>query len=164
MPDALAELQGFTNYGAVFGITAPDVAQLTQRVGIGYDWTMALSQTTAWYKYAKAQQGMAWKDAQLLLEALKAPFTLASTANPALLSQYPALARLLGAQKVVAKRAAATRVRNKKAAAKVATPAATSAQPAAAATTSPAAGEAAAAGATNGAAAAPAARVVTVTG
>jgi hypothetical protein len=117
VPDALAELQVFGNYAAVFGITAPDVGQLTQRLSVAYDRTMLLSQTTAWYKYAKSQQGMAWKDAQLLLDALKPPFGLAATANPALLSQYPAIARLLGAKTVVAKRAASSRAKNAKTAA-----------------------------------------------
>jgi hypothetical protein len=162
VPDALAELQGFSNYGAVFGITAPDVGQLTQRLSVAYDWTMLLSQTTAWYKYAKSQQGLAWKDALLLLDALKAPFSLASTANPALLSQYPAIARLLGAQAVVAKRAAASRAKTKKAAATSAAEAEATAE----ATPTPAAAAAPAAGQASGAAAAPvaAARVVTVTG
>ena len=115
VPDAVTELQGFTGYSSVFGITAPDLTQLVQRLNVAYQWTMLLSQTAAWYKYAKSQQGMGWKDAVLLVDALKAPFDLAVTANPALLSQYPAIARLLGAKAVVAKRSASTRAKNKKA-------------------------------------------------
>ena len=115
IPGAIAELQGFANYTTVFGITAPDVTQLTQRLSVGSEWTTLLSQTAAWYNYTKSQQGTAWKDAMLLLDTLKSPFDLASTANPALLSQYPAIARLLGAKTVVAKRAASSRARNKKA-------------------------------------------------
>jgi len=116
VPDAITELQSFANYVGVFGITAPDPAQLTQRVNVAYQWTMLLSQTAAWYKYAKSQQGMAWKDAILLLDALKPPFDLAATANPAMLSQYPSIARLLGSKSAVAKRAASTRKKNKAAA------------------------------------------------
>jgi hypothetical protein len=114
VPDAVAELQGFTAYSSVFGITAPDVTQLTQRLNVAFQWTMLLSQTAAWYKYAKSQQAMAWKDAITLVLGLKPAFDLAATANPALLSQYPAIARLLGAQAVVAKRAASARAKNKK--------------------------------------------------
>jgi hypothetical protein len=169
VPDAITALQGFGNYTAVFGITAPDVGQLTQRLGVAYDWTMLLSQTAAFYKYARSQHGMAWKEALQMIDALKPPFDLASSANPALLNQYPAIARLLGAKTLVAKRAAASRARNQKTeAAKAAAgggagtttgAAATAATPATAAA-SPAAGE------VNGAAASPAAaaRVVTVTG
>jgi len=69
----------------VFGITGPDVGQLTQRLSIAFQWTTVLSQTAAWYKYAKSQYLMGWKDALLLVDTLKAPFDLASTANPALL-------------------------------------------------------------------------------
>ena len=101
----------------MFGITAPDVGQLTQRISVAYDWTLLLSQTSAWYQYAKSQEGTAWKDALLLLDGLKPAFNLASTANPPLLSPYPAIARLLGAKAVVAKRAASSRAKNKKAAA-----------------------------------------------
>ena len=98
VPDAIAELEGFANYTAVFGITAPDVGQLTQRLSVAFQWTTLLSQTAAWYKYSKSEYLMAWKDALLLVDSLKAPFDLASTANPALLSQYPGIARLLGAK------------------------------------------------------------------
>jgi len=130
VPDALAELQTFTNYTAMFGITAPDLAQLTQRLDVALQWTTLLSQSSAWTAYVKSQEGMAWKDALLLVESLETPFGLASQANPALLSQYPALARLLGARKVVAKRAASSRAKNKAVAAKAATAASASAAPA----------------------------------
>jgi hypothetical protein len=113
VPDSITELQTFTNYGALFGITAPDVGQLTQRLNVASQWTALLSQTSAWYKYVKSQEGMAWKDALELVFQLQTPFELASQANPALLSQYPAVARLLGARKAVGKRAAAARAKNK---------------------------------------------------
>jgi hypothetical protein len=170
VPDAIAELQSFASYTAVFGITAPDVGQLTQRLAVAFQWTTLLSQTAAWYKYSKSQYLMAWKDALLLVDSLKAPFDLASTANPALLSQYPGIARLLGAKSIVAKRAAASRAKGKAAAAKTA---ATNAGAAAAQTPAPAQAPAVAAvpavnganGATaNGAPAAAAARIVTVQG
>ena len=88
--------------------------QLTQRISVAYDWTLLLSQTAAGYKYAKSQQA-AWRDARVLVDALKPPFDLASTANPAMLSQYPAIARLLGAKSVVAMRAATSRAKKVKA-------------------------------------------------
>jgi hypothetical protein len=61
---------------------------------------------------------MAWKDALESIEALKPAFALASTANPSMLKQYPSLGRLLGAQKVVARRGVSTRIKDKKAKAK----------------------------------------------
>jgi hypothetical protein len=113
VPDAIIELQTFTNYGALFGITAPDVGQLTQRLSVATQWTTLLSQSSAWHTYVKSQEGLAWKDALELVFQLQTPFELASQVNPALLSQYPALARLLGARRVVAKRAAASRAKKK---------------------------------------------------
>lgn len=157
VPDALAELQGLTDYDTVFGITAPPRDQLVQRLATAVQWTPVLSQSSGWLRYVKSQEGLAWKDALELTEKLKVPFQLASTANPGLLSQFPSLARLLGASKVVSKRAVATRTKNKKTAATAAADAAAAAaQPAA---TSPA-------GNGNGAAApAPAAaRIVTMQG
>jgi hypothetical protein len=155
LPDAVAELQGFTDYTSLFGITAPPRDELVQRLSIAAQWTSVLSQSSGWLKYVKSQEGMAWKDALLLTEQLKVPFQLASTANSSLLSDYPALARLLGASKVVAKRAVATRAKNKAAAtapADTAAPAQPSATPGAN-------------GANGAQAPAPApARVVTVTG
>ncbi|HEY6462589.1 MAG TPA: hypothetical protein VIY73_20610, partial [Polyangiaceae bacterium] len=77
--------------------------------------------------------------------------------NPALLGEYPALARLLGASKVVAKRATATKKKNAKdAATAAATPggASSTASPA-----TPANG-----GATTAPATAAPARIVTVQG
>jgi len=130
VPDSINEPKGFTNYAALFGITAPPVAQVIQLLRVAAQWTALYTQTAAWDTYVKSQYGMAWKDALEVVEKLKAPFQLAAASSPALLSQYPALARMLGAQKVVAKRAASTRVKNQKA--KAATPAPAAATPAAA--------------------------------
>ena len=114
VPDALLELSNFANYTGIFGITAPPANQVSQRLTVAAQWTSLFSASTDWYTYVKSQEGMAWKDALELVEKLKAPFQLATASNPALLSQYPALARMLGAQKVVAKRAVSTRVKKQK--------------------------------------------------
>ena len=135
VPDAILELQGFTNYTALFGVTAPPAAQVIARLAVAAQWTSLLSSSTAWYTYVKSQEGMAWKDALELVEKLKAPFQLASASNPALLSQYPALARMLAAKQVVAKRASSTKAKNKKAAATAAQTAAAAPAPAQPATT-----------------------------
>ena len=95
---------------------------------------------------------MAWKDALELVDKLKTPFQLAAASNPALLNQYPAIARMLAAKKVVSKRATSTRTKGKK-----------TKQAEAVATAVAAATAAAAAPVTAAPAAAPA-RVVTVQG
>ena len=125
VPDAILELSNFANYTGIFGITAPPSSQVSQRLTVAAQWTSLYSASTAWFTYVKSQEGMAWKDALELVEKLKAPFQLASASNPALLSKYPALARMLGAQKVVAKRAVSARVKNQTPAAAAALAAAT---------------------------------------
>jgi hypothetical protein len=142
--DAVLELQSFTNYVAVFGMTAPDQALLVTLLGIAAQWTSLLTASTNWLTYVRSNFGLAWKDAVVQMEALKAPFQLAVTRTPSLMSQYPALGRLLGAQKVVAKRAASARAKRKKTApTNAATPPTTSsgvAAPAAAPPATPVAG------------------------
>ena len=132
VPDAIRELDDFPNYVALFGITAPPADQVSARLTVAAAWTTLFASTTAWYTYVKSQQGMAWKDALELVDQLKAPFQLAAASNPALLNQYPAIARMLAAKKVVAKRAVSTKAKNKKAVQAAATAAAppATAQPA----------------------------------
>jgi hypothetical protein len=136
VPDAILELEKFNNYTGLFGITAPPSSQVGQRLNVAAQWTSLLAESTAWYTYVKSQEGVAWKDALELVAKLKTPFQLATASNPALLSMYPALARMLGAAKVVGKRAASTRAKKKKANA-AATPATNSAMSAPDATGQP---------------------------
>ena len=165
--DAILELKAIPNWSQIFGITADDP---TDRLQVASDWTGIMSQTDDWYSYVKSQEGMAWKDALEVMSTLKTPYQYAATANPALLRQYPALSRLLGAQTVVAKRAASTRKKN--AAAAAAAPAAgaaaagtgTAATGAAAAAAPVAAASAPVVGAVTGLTATTPARVVTVSG
>lgn len=148
VPDAVTELQNFASYTQVFGMTAPDQNMLGQLLTIAWQWTSLLSSSTNWLTYVKSEEGLAWKDALVELEALKAPFQLAVTRTPTLMSQYPSLARLLGAQKVVAKRAASTRAKQKKLDAKAVPAPATTA--ASGTTGAPAASASTAASATTG--------------
>jgi hypothetical protein len=169
VPEAIQDLQAFSDYTAVFGITAPDVEQVIQLVSVAYEWTILLSQTAAFYAYTRSQQAVARKGALVVLDALKPSFDLATTANPALVGEYPGLARLLGAKGLVAKRAAVSRAKNKKTEAPAAaagsgagsTPTATAPQ---AGSQAPAGASAPAAGAAGGATPATAGptRIVTV--
>ena len=112
VPDVVLELGQFADYEEVFGRTAPPVENVSRALDAVAQWTALLAETSSWMEYVKSQEGMGWKDTLTLVDRLKAPFELASGHDPTLLSRYPALARLLGASKVIAKRAAATRKRN----------------------------------------------------
>src|ERR1700722_15245761 len=137
VPDAVAELQSFPNWSLIFGITAPPSTQVGQRLQVAAQWTSLLAQSNSWTSYVKSMEGMAWKDALEVMDSLKVPFQLASAASPSMLSQYPALTRLLGAQKVVAKRAVSTKKKNAAAASAATTTAATAAAAPAVATAAP---------------------------
>ena len=117
VPDSVVELQNFTNYNVVFGSTAPAVGDLAQGLDASLLWTSLLADSSDWMAYVKSQEGMAWMVTLTLVDKLKAPFALASANDPTLAARYPALARLLGAAKVIAKRGAATKARTKAAAA-----------------------------------------------
>jgi hypothetical protein len=157
VPDAILELQSIPNWSLIFGMTAPAAPQAAERLSVAMQWTGLLVDSQDWFNYVKSQEGVAWKDALEVTDSLKAPFQLATAANPGLLKQYPALQRLLGAQKAVAKKAVATKKNNKAADAAAATEAAATAAPAAAPVVVAAAAAPAAATTTP-------ARVVTVTG
>ena len=126
VPDAILELQGIPNWGLIFGMTAPAAPLVAGRLSVAMQWTDLYAESEAWFNYVKSQEGLAWKDALEVTDTLKVPLQCATATNPALLKQYPALQRLLGAQKVVAKKAVTTKA-NKKAAA-ASTAAAASAQ------------------------------------
>jgi hypothetical protein len=113
LPEALAELRAFADYSARFGTTAPRAAELTRRLAAAAQWAAIFAQTAAWYEYVQSQHLTTWRDAVELMNELKSPFQLASRADPALAAQYPAIARLLAATRVNAKRSAASRARNK---------------------------------------------------
>jgi hypothetical protein len=71
VPDAVLELQGFSNYGAVFGMTAPPADHVASALDGASMWSTLLAGSTAWMDYVKAGEGMAWKDTLTLTEKLK---------------------------------------------------------------------------------------------
>jgi hypothetical protein len=116
-PDAVLELERFTDWRQVFGVTAPPAAMLAKKLQIASQWSSLLAQTEAWLTYVKSEEGEAWKDALDAMDALKLPFQFAMSTHASLLDRCPQLAKLLGAHKAQAKRAMATRRRKAAAAA-----------------------------------------------
>jgi hypothetical protein len=111
VPDAVLELQGFADYGAVLGQTAPPLDQVVAALTLAYQWTRVSGPTTAWAAYVRAMDEVTWKSAFALVDALKPSFALASQRDPTLAARYPALARFLSAAKVIAQKANATKKR-----------------------------------------------------
>ncbi len=108
-PDAILELRSFQDYADVFGKTAPPADQVIGALDLAYQWTQVLDPSQAWLVYTKAMDAMTWKSALVLLESLKAPFKLAVLHDPTLASRYPALVRLLSANKVTARKGVSTK-------------------------------------------------------
>ena len=111
IPDVIVELAQFDDYESVFGRTAPAVLSVIQALEAASQWTALLSGASDWDAYVRSQEGMAWKDTLTLVDKLKGPFELASAHDPSIAARYPALARLVAAAKVIAKRGVATRKR-----------------------------------------------------
>jgi len=116
-PDAALELERFTDWDQVFGVTAPPAALLARKLQIASQWSSLLAQTEAWLAYVKSEEGQAWMGALEAMDALKVPFQLATATHASLLAQCPHVATLLGAHRAQARRAMATRRRKAAAAA-----------------------------------------------
>jgi hypothetical protein len=112
---AIADLTRFRDYAAVLGSAAPDTAAVASAISAGLQWREMLPAAAAWDAYVRAQNGMAWRAALTLLSELKPLFRAAAAKDLGLLAQYPGLAAMLDAPKVVARQSAATRKKRTKA-------------------------------------------------
>jgi hypothetical protein len=110
---AIADLQRFTTYEQVLGTSVPSRADVIQLFTVANEWSTMRGATASWDIYAAAQEGLAWAAIRAVMETLRPAFDLASSANKSLATQLPSLAGLLDAQKVIARRSAATRAANK---------------------------------------------------
>ena len=115
MPDAIVELQSFTDYAAVLGQTVPAQANVITTFGTAGQWSVMRVATMAWEAYVSNEEGVGWTAVRQQIASIKPAFNLAAAANPALLTTYPKLATLLGAKSAAAKKGSATKAANKKA-------------------------------------------------
>ena len=115
MPDAIAELQTFTDYATVLGQTVPTQANVLATFAAADAWSVMGVATKAWEAYVSNEEGVGWTAVRQQIASLKPAFKLAAAANPALLTTYPKLAALLGAKSAIAKKGSATKAANKKA-------------------------------------------------
>jgi hypothetical protein len=106
-----------------FGPLVPETSHLATDLTNASGWTTLRQALETYLTYVKSLEAISWKQAKSDLESLDAVFQGVAAHNPALLDEYPALARLLDVQKQIAQRAVATRVATAKA--KVAQAAAT---------------------------------------
>jgi hypothetical protein len=115
LAQALKDLRAFTTYQQTLGTSAPAYGEVVQAFTVGSQWTSMRALASSWDGYSVLQEGFAWRAIRLLMAQLVPVFTLAATANPKLLTQYPGLASLLGAKKSIARKSASTKKLNKKA-------------------------------------------------
>jgi hypothetical protein len=135
-PDAVAELQASTTYGATFGPAAPEEAPFVVLLEDAVGWSNIRIALELYLTYAKSQEVVVWKGALTQMDQLRAAYALAVTHDPSVATEFPATARLLSVRAGIAKKAAATRARNAKAKATPATTPATGANAAPAVTPS----------------------------
>jgi hypothetical protein len=114
MPEVLNEMSNFPDWVAIFGATAPSLAEVKQTVGGAGSWTLLRKQLTAYDHYCRTEEGRAWMAAQPILGRLTPAFALAVAGNAAIATKYPGFASLLSARKGIAKKGVSTKKANKK--------------------------------------------------
>jgi hypothetical protein len=160
LPDAIDELNQFTDFAQVFGKTIPTLVVVLATLEAAQQWSSMRAKTSEWDLFCRTQEGLAWKNARALFSTLRPAFNLASGVDSAVSTQNPSLTRLLAAATTIAQRGAATRKAKRKLAAEGKAPVgkakgATAPGPDATTGTGTVNGAAAPAGAVNGAGSGP---------
>ena len=117
LPKALQDLARFTSYASILGGTAPPLAQVTEALTVGGEWSTARAASAAWDAYCRDQEGSAWRLINGMMDRLRPAFALAVKGDATIATTYPSLAELLAVKKANALKGASTRQLNKKAAA-----------------------------------------------
>jgi hypothetical protein len=108
-PLVVAELTSSTDYAEQYGPSAPAAQTVASAVDLASRWRVIRAAADAWAIYARAQDGLAWKEAMALLTQLQPLFEAATTRDPAFAAANPGLSRMFSVQKVIAKSATATK-------------------------------------------------------
>ncbi len=109
------ELGRFSDYASVLGRTAPPLESILQSFGAANQWSLMRVRTIAWEEYCLQQEGLAWVDIRRLMAKLQPLFELASASDASIGTRFPMMVKLFNAQRVIAKKAVATRKANRKA-------------------------------------------------
>ncbi len=117
MPEVIKELLRFTDYAEVFGKTAPPLASVLQTFQAAAQWSAMRVKSDTWEAFTRSQEGMSWRDVYAFMERMQPAFELAVQGDSSVGTLYPMIARLFGAQKLIAQKAVATKKANKKLAA-----------------------------------------------
>jgi hypothetical protein len=110
-PDVVLELSNTTVWESTFGPAAPAVAPFAQVLKDAVGWSALRNALETYLVYVKSQEAVQWKAGLLKMEQVKPFYNLAVAHDATVADAFPALTRLLGAQSVIAKRAAASRKR-----------------------------------------------------
>jgi hypothetical protein len=126
-PRAIDELRAFARDLEALGPSVPACNGIADALSRGIEWRVMRERAERWCEFARVQDGLAWKAAVTELNKLKEVFLIARAHRPALVENFPALARMFDAPTAIAKRSAATRLRRAKAKASALDPAAAAA-------------------------------------
>jgi hypothetical protein len=111
---AADDLDRFADYPEVLGSTAVPAGTVSSSLRRALAWHTLRMAAEQWVTWVKAEDALAWQEADANIDEVRTLFTFASSKNPALAKQYPSLTQFLEGTKLVAKQAQATRVRNAK--------------------------------------------------
>jgi hypothetical protein len=109
LPDVVAELGKFADYGLVFGKLLPPLPVVIDILNAAEQWSSMRAQSSQWDLYCRTQEGLAWEEVRPLLGKMRPAFTLAVSADAMVAKQNPQLARLLGVASNISKRGVASR-------------------------------------------------------
>ena len=118
LPGAVDDLRRFTAFASVFALTGLPYAQVLQAFDVGNQWSTMRKVTVAWEGYCLTQEGISSITIRKMLDSIRPVWDLAVARDSSLAVTYPSLASLLGAQKAIAQKGAATKRLNKAAVAK----------------------------------------------
>jgi len=109
IPEAIVDLERFTDYSPQLGAAAPSLELLILLLKQELQWAELRRSTEAFLVYARSMEVLTWKRVRGNLDQLDRVYQAVVAQHPAFGEKHRGLARLLGATKEIGQRGAATR-------------------------------------------------------
>jgi hypothetical protein len=113
MTGAVQELKDFTDYGLIFGKTAPPLASVLQAFDIANQWSSLRAKMDTFDVFCQSQEALSWNEVHDYMATMQGAFALAVKSDPQIGKEHPSLVGLFTAQKQIAQKAVSTRKANK---------------------------------------------------
>jgi hypothetical protein len=113
MTETVADVKSFTNWTAVFGMTAPSQTTVVQAFETAHAWSSFHSSLLELIAYAASEEAKAWYEIHSMGGQIQTSFASAVKSNAELGSQHTALKRFFAVQSEIAQKGAATKKANR---------------------------------------------------